>query len=453
MKELTGIPINYMVTVNFRAFRNIVDRLDGVYMDVDRRYFNDNSDGGESYAAINLKPGYQHLDGRGALDFVRFRHTDSDLYRVVRQQEFVKALKQRVSSTWDVFELPGIVKTVTENIEVAKGGGKPISSGEVLDYARTLYGLPAGNFQQVPLEGVSGYYELEVATSSLSEAVRRFLNPDAKASERAISVATGQKPQGETAPPPSQVSLEVQNGNGEAGAADEAAVLLDQVGYPTENGGNAPNFNYFRTRVLYDPEVAKSQAAAQEVAAALRRRRGAGGAAGPAALDDAARDRRQDVPGDARAGAERRHAGAAASRRRRRPVAHARAPPLRNRADFPVMVPTVIEDGSSIHDDEGIRFYRIDENKAIRLTYTNGANEYWGIQQTGWDEPPILSEPTLERTIGGRTYKLFFSGAKLHIVAFEQDGGTYWVVNTLQNKLSNETMLAIAKGLKPLAGS
>ena len=43
MKELTGIPINYMITVNFRAFRRIVDSVDGVYMDVDRRYFNDNS--------------------------------------------------------------------------------------------------------------------------------------------------------------------------------------------------------------------------------------------------------------------------------------------------------------------------------------------------------------------------------------------------------------------------
>ena len=124
-----------MITVNFRGFRNIVDKLGGVYMDVDRRYFNDNSGAGRTYATINLKPGYQKLDGREALDFVRFRHTDSDLYRVVRQQEFVKAVKQRVSSTWDVFQLPGIVKAITENIEVAKGGGKLDQLGEVLGYA------------------------------------------------------------------------------------------------------------------------------------------------------------------------------------------------------------------------------------------------------------------------------------------------------------------------------
>ncbi len=125
---------------------------------------------------------------------------------------------------------------------------------------------------------------------------------------------------------------------------------------------------------------------------------------------------------------------------------------LRDDVDFPLMVPTVVEAGSSIDDDEGIRAYKLADDRAVRLTYNTGANEFWGIQQTGWDDPPILAEPTLERTIGGRQYKLFLSGSRLHIVAFEQDGAVYWVVNTLRNSLSNETMLAIAKGLRPLPG-
>jgi LCP family protein required for cell wall assembly len=450
VKELTGIPINYMITVNFKAFRRIVDRLDGVYLDVDRRYFNDNSTS-DTYEELNLKPGYQLLDGEDALDFVRYRHTDSDLYRVVRQQEFVKALKQRVSSAWDIFELPGIVKTVTENIEVAKGGGKPISSGEVLSYANALYGLPAGNFQQVPLEGVSGYYELDVSESSLQDAVRRFMNPDVDASEKAITVATGRQPKEEAGPPPSEVSIKVLNGNGEDGAADEAAVLLDNIGYQTKNGGNADNFNYFRTKVVYDSSVDESQAAAQEVAelfgdaeieAAPEGKQLATmlqvivgktfqGTLGPAPADDTPERQRPEVVTD-------RTTLAPALRK------------LRGEVDFPLMLPTVLESGSSIADDEGIRAYKIGDDRAVRLSFNTGSNEYWGIQQTGWDEPPILEEPTLERTIAGRDYKLFFSGAKLHIVAFEQDGNAYWVVNTLQNKLSNGTMLAIAKSLQPL---
>jgi hypothetical protein len=92
----------------------------------------------------------------------------------------------------------------------------------------------------------------------------------------------------------------------------------------------------------------------------------------------------------------------------------------------------------------------MDDNQGLRLTYVTGTNEYWGIQQTSWTDAPILNGPTMTRRIKGREYRLYFNGPKLHIVAFEEDGAAYWVTNTLLNSLSNETMLAIAKGLKPL---
>ena len=41
MKALTGLEVNYLITVNFRGFRQIVDQLGGAWIDVDRRYFND----------------------------------------------------------------------------------------------------------------------------------------------------------------------------------------------------------------------------------------------------------------------------------------------------------------------------------------------------------------------------------------------------------------------------
>jgi len=63
VKALTGIPVNYLITVNFRGFRQIIDRLGGAWIDVDRRYFNDRS-GPSGYAKINLRPGYQQLTGR-----------------------------------------------------------------------------------------------------------------------------------------------------------------------------------------------------------------------------------------------------------------------------------------------------------------------------------------------------------------------------------------------------
>ena len=81
-------PINNVLVVNFGTFRRAVNYIGGVYIDVDRRYFNDNS-GGQNYATIDIRPGYQKLMGRDALDYVRYRHTDNDLVRAARQQDFL----------------------------------------------------------------------------------------------------------------------------------------------------------------------------------------------------------------------------------------------------------------------------------------------------------------------------------------------------------------------------
>ena len=64
VRKLTGLPINYLITVNFRGFREIVDKLGGVWLDIDRRYYNQN-DGRAStnFSNIDLQPGYQRLDG------------------------------------------------------------------------------------------------------------------------------------------------------------------------------------------------------------------------------------------------------------------------------------------------------------------------------------------------------------------------------------------------------
>jgi hypothetical protein len=53
--------------------------------------------------------------------------------------------------------------------------------------------------------------------------------------------------------------------------------------------------------------------------------------------------------------------------------------------------------------------------------------------------------------VGGRRYDLYYSGSNLHMVVLHSGGATYWVVNTLLDSLSNETMLAVARGLRPMS--
>ncbi|HYY77058.1 MAG TPA: LCP family protein [Gaiellaceae bacterium] len=454
VKDLTGIPVNYMITVNFRAFTRIVDKLGGVYMDVDQRYFNDNAGlgPGQTYDKINLQPGYQRLSGRRALDFVRYRHTDSDLYRVVRQQEFVKAFKQQISSTWTLLQLPGIVNAITDNVEVAKGGRQEIEPGEVRGYAKLLYELPAGNFQQVQMEGLTGYNELAVPEEELQTAIDRFMSPDIDAPEKAIAVATGSKPKTPAGPPPSEVTVEVQNGNGIVGAAADATYLLGLRGYQAINGSNADRFDYFRTQILWNPDVPDAQIAAEKLGDAFVEAE-----VEEASPADGLTTTLRVILGETFTG----ELGAAPRDEtpEREPPAVVADPdsvtpllePLRRRAGFPLLVPTMREESSALSDVEGVRLYDLEGEKALRLTYRMGSGDYWGIQQAAWTEAPVLDGPTLTRTIRGREYKLYFSGSKLHMVAFEENDSAYWVVNTLLNRMSNETMLRIARGLQPLS--
>ena len=98
VKEVTGLPINHVVNVDYLGFVRAVYAIGCVYVDVDRRYFHSNLGvpASEQYAEINVQPGYQLMCGKKALEYVRYRHTDTDLVRAARQQDFLSAARQRV---------------------------------------------------------------------------------------------------------------------------------------------------------------------------------------------------------------------------------------------------------------------------------------------------------------------------------------------------------------------
>jgi len=112
VKRLLGIKINHIVNVNFRGFREAVDYLGCVYTDVDRRYFNDNAGVAPSmgYATIDIKPGYQRLCGQRALDYIRFRHLDTDIVRSARQQDFLRQARQQFGVSRFVSDRRGLAR-------------------------------------------------------------------------------------------------------------------------------------------------------------------------------------------------------------------------------------------------------------------------------------------------------------------------------------------------------
>ncbi len=463
VRALTGVPINYIITVNFRGFRQLVDKVGGVWMDIDRRYFNDRGGSCEGcYAKINLRPGYQRLTGLKALDFVRFRHTDNDLYRNARQQLFVRAFKDQIGSSVSVLDLPRVLKVITSNLEVGQGGGADVSPKTVLRYAALAYSLPTGHIFQARIEGLEGSADLYTSPENIERAVREFRNPDVESPRKATAVALNEKLKVKT-PPPRDTSVLVLNGNGVEAAASSASYLLGQRGYEilTPAAGqtaDAPTYDYFRTQIYFDPRRVGAKPAADKLANLFgsadvkklppRIRLLANRSMVVVVLGQTFHGRLASTPVDqtpTRQPASVVDGASAAIELLRE---------YRREIEFPLLVPTKIDRSSSIDPEMPVRVYPIDpdkEHKALRLTYRHGFNEYWGVQMTDWEDPPILEGRNFVRKLGGRTYELYYNGPRLHMVVLKTDGASYWVVNTLLDRLSNETMIAIAKGLRPLA--
>ena len=190
IRALTGLPINYLVTVNFRGFTQVVDKLGGIWIDVDRRYFHSNNGTSlgsfDRYSEINLLPGYQRLKGSQALAFVRYRHTDDDIYRNARQQLFLKAVRQQIAKA-DITSMPRILHAIVSNIVIGRKGGGAPSEDTMFNYGAWLYGLPKGNIFQVHLNGLSGGYSSSLGDivqpndGAIAAAVHDFQHPDVAA--------------------------------------------------------------------------------------------------------------------------------------------------------------------------------------------------------------------------------------------------------------------------------
>jgi LCP family protein required for cell wall assembly len=103
--------LNGIVDVNFAGFIKVVDTLGCAYVQVDHRYHG----GGEldeDFSAINLQPGYQKLCYNNALSYVRYRHGDSDLVRVARQQDFLRDLREQINPAHEIGQIEKVAKAV-----------------------------------------------------------------------------------------------------------------------------------------------------------------------------------------------------------------------------------------------------------------------------------------------------------------------------------------------------
>lgn len=110
-----NIPINYYIAIDWKAFIRVVDILGGVDLTIEHDM---NYDDPYENLSIHLKKGYQHLNGKQAGEYVRFRHDElGDIGRVQRQEHFLKALTNQMFQAGTILKLPALVGTISQYVQ------------------------------------------------------------------------------------------------------------------------------------------------------------------------------------------------------------------------------------------------------------------------------------------------------------------------------------------------
>ncbi len=157
VKEITGLPIHYFITVDFDGFVELINAVDGVDFDVP--YDMDYDDPVQSLH-IHLEAGPQHLDGKHAHDFVRFRHNNDgtapgeyvmgDEGRVYWQQRFIKELVRQKLNPYYISKMDDIGNVFRNNVR---------TNLTITDVVKNLNALTNVNLDDIKAYQLPGDYE------------------------------------------------------------------------------------------------------------------------------------------------------------------------------------------------------------------------------------------------------------------------------------------------------
>lgn len=236
VSDIIGEPIDYYVKIGYNGFKQLVDDLGGVEMDVP---VNMNYDDNSGNLHIHLKKGIQLLNGQQALELVRFRHgyADQDLERIKVQRDFLIALFNKAKSPSTFLKLNRILKTINTYVET---NITPMTMVKYLDYALkvNLSDIKTATLPGTPqyVDGIA-YYIPDL--QNISEFISG-LNSNINNSESSQTSLGNNK----------NIKIEVLNGGGVPGAATKMADALKEQGYDIVKIGNVSGIIYNNTQII-----------------------------------------------------------------------------------------------------------------------------------------------------------------------------------------------------------
>jgi len=239
VEALTGVHIDHFAELNLDGFYELAKVLGGVEVCLNHPVPYDPYSGFSAARA-----GYQHLNAKMALAFVRQRHglTNGDLDRTKRQQAVIDAVTKQLRSN-------GVLGDLTKMnalLSVARQYLITDSGWDLLEFISQMHGLSLGNitFRTLPIQGyftVDGQDANQVDPSYLQQLVQETFNPPPASSSEPTPTVTVN---------PSQVTVDVYNGGTTPGLAAAVSAALVKDGYRAGKIGNAGS-PLTATQVLY----------------------------------------------------------------------------------------------------------------------------------------------------------------------------------------------------------
>ena len=151
VENLLGVEMEHYVLINVNAFTKIIDAIGGVDINVEKRMYYEDPWDDNGGLVINLYPGQQHMDGKTAITYVRYRDEEGDIGRIARQQKFMQAVMDKLTSPAIIPRIPAIISEVVDCIDT------DLSVKQMIEFMSALKDAQSRGLQTEMLPGKPMY--------------------------------------------------------------------------------------------------------------------------------------------------------------------------------------------------------------------------------------------------------------------------------------------------------
>ncbi len=261
LEGLLDIPIHYYARADFQGFINVVNRLGGVDIYVEKtlddyKYPVMGKEDAENYNSryehLHIEKGWQHMDGELALKYVRSRHAQgpqgSDFSRARRQQKLLHAVKEKFKST-DLLMKPSLIMDVMKELDNHVSTNMEI--WEIIKLWNMGKDIQTENIIRQVLEpGPQGL--LRSYTSTSTGYILLPKGGDFEEVQYMVkNIFSQNKDQSQQKEKVEDATLEIRNGTWINGLAGRSSIDLEKQGFQITRVGNSEKKN-FQKSVIYD---------------------------------------------------------------------------------------------------------------------------------------------------------------------------------------------------------